>query len=60
MFTKMLKDLEDGNFFEKVGAVFQAVKIILTLKNTLKKAVDELIDLIISGLREQLWRVENF
>lgn len=41
---KSLEDLEDGNFFEKVGAVFTLLKNVLTLKSTIKTVINEVFD----------------
>lgn len=46
-----LEKFEDGNIFEKIGAVFTMGSKALFLKSTLKEGIEELFDKVISLLR---------
>ena len=47
--------LEDGNIFEKIGAVFTIGSKILFIKSTIKEGIDELFDKTISTLNKQIY-----
>lgn len=56
---KMQNDFEQGDIFEKVGAVFQGLGMVLRIKKTIKDGIDEIFDVIIGELRQQMWKVET-
>ena len=47
--------LEDGNIFEKIGAVFTIGSKILFIKSTIKEGVDEIFNKAISALNRQIY-----
>jgi GTP-binding protein EngB required for normal cell division len=57
--NKAMEDIEEGNFFERVRAVFNMAGIVLFLKKNIKKVVTEMFDDIIAKLNSQLWKIES-
>lgn len=55
---KMKDDFEQGNIFEKVGAVFQGLGMVLRIKKTIKDGIDEMFDGVTGELRQQMRKVE--
>lgn len=49
--------LEDGNIFEKIGAVFTIGSKILFIKSTIKEGIDEIFDKAISALNSQIYNL---
>jgi GTP-binding protein EngB required for normal cell division len=56
---KAMEDIEDGGFFDKIGAVINMVGFVLFIKSNLKKAITEMFDDIIAKLNSQLWKIER-
>ena len=58
--SKIEGAFEYGNIFEKIGAVFQIGVMALTIKKTIKDAIDEMFDVLIREISQQIWKVENY
>jgi hypothetical protein len=53
------ENMEDGNVFEKIGAVITVAGTALFLKSTIKKAINEIFGEYTSKLYSQLWKIER-
>jgi len=56
---RMEDAIDNGNFFEKVGAVFQGVGMVITIKKTIKNAIDEMFDIVEREMRRQMRKVRE-
>jgi hypothetical protein len=57
--NKAMEDIEDGNIFEKIGAVVTMAGTVLFLKSNIKEAINEAFYEITSKLYSQLWKIER-
>jgi hypothetical protein len=56
---KAMEDIKDGDFFQKIAAIFTVGGTALFTKANLKKAVVEAFDEIVSRLKSQLEKIER-